>query len=1621
MNRILKKITANILVVVLFMSSIQGGQILWAAEETTPLGFNVSRKMLKEGNKGLSIEERDNESDETALAEWDAGAAGKYLLQYYVEADTGSGTSTKKVAVVVDTTDVTNIKADISVNTVGGSADLLNYDERVFNNATNSWTNKGTPVMAQANIIKENMLLGNSADREKQEFNVVITNISFTNQANQSENLKIRMKFVDNKVYMFTNGIKKGNITPFKLFYSNSGTFGEPKITQEIFNGPKQYKIQPTHLSKKTNGTIEDIGLIRDINEVKPGSVPGIKLSFEQIKMIKASDEKFTAVDQLPAEQQKKVIIDIGTRYSLDSVSNSQRLDFLPREGEPVEINMTSTVENAVYVDNDIVTIYLSSEDIQTPENHKSILWDKLATSTIVDASFQYGSLPEKYWPNNKGYTYLYYNINKTSTEQVQLNITPYNINTRATYSVYILSTEDTNKGTPQLVYEYDPAKTEASNITIPAPAHVPCYFQIVAEIDNNKYESQMVFYDPARQEASPAVTRITSIDNIFVVPSDELNGDPKAIGFDITWEAPDDLRNVLAKGDLYYELLMRRDKNEHDPLEYDGNGDSSNYAVYSKVFKVSLDGNKVCVTPQEGSAGKGKAPDERYSEVNNTFKMENVSLKNFGKDAWEKINIIENHLDNKSGDYLGTIAGKAEDTLTGCVIPGNYYFSFRTVFVANDTEKPISYSDESNLVSVALNNTTEIIPVPEKITVEKEVKDSNGIISETLNIINVNIQNYVMKMLEPSQLYLYTDDAKTQGRFSGTYEVYFYQSEENLNDPNAYIKVGKVNEDEPLDIIGTKYINELRAGKIIVLEIPGDTLLGSGSQSFTIKGLDPNQVYYLKARLRLDPWRDTPGDTEPRYSNDSKVFTFTTSTEPIPPSDDEKVPTAPEKIWLKNPIDQNSSTLVKPPTAVIGWSPTTGDITEDETVSKIYYEFIRTEKELTEDEKAKAVKELVDADSTRVGFKSESVTGTTSTMSTYLDGKWQDMVPAQDPSAFELTDNTLQTNKIYYYYVRTVCVYNNHNNSPVASSWIMVPVTTTPITKPINLKIETEKYEYDEKTEAVISFDVALPEGAKIGTDYNFDIAIKGEDDTEYQLSKYKASLYTSTNNNPGTPESHIHVVYKISDLKPNMRYNIKVRTVDMKEKDDKGNYVTSLYTDPVSTRTDYDEEQAEKDEKYDKYLQIFDQQAEKLRRKVYWTVEDEEIYKYRNAYMSTDIAGQREYNLVVENDKSASYYLPAAVIKKANEENVTLNIVIDKYTASIRPYTLTEETSEVEKALDKIAINSIEDYYVAITFKTINTSAIVNGETPISPELDIEMSVIYLDKEDERIESDIEVELDKIIKEERTDFIKNLEKKLKKDNISDDTLNELVDEAMKNIEKAHQKKVKKILDKAKDRTVRITAIEKPVLLTAEIEGFAANGYYKSGGWFNVEVYASGSTFYIEADKLGVYIMTGQKSLIDTVPSLAPYQSFIAKYGLTDFFTLDSYMIKTAVTKEQLYGAVARIMGATRGSDYTVYLQNQKIAGVNKIGIKNPVRQDQAIYIVMQGYEAIHHRKVNSIMIKNKQSVSNIGAFQPVYRDYVYAAVELKIIDNPGSKVIPSKQMTVEEVIKILYKMQTS
>ena len=1620
----IKKQIAKMLAVVMIFSSLQNVSLFsLKAAETPVYNFQVLQRILSEGNPRLEEGGRTTGEEDTALAQWEMSAAGKYVLSYYIQ----DGNQTRKVKV--------------EFKYVGDKVEMLGTIDGITPNVTvrrfqtDKWINESTRV---ANISKE-FNIGMSTDADK-EYSAVINNITIN-----QENLTIRVKIDTSNtvpvIQYYTNGIEKGYVNEFTLKkVKDDNTTVEASATQEFFNGPKNFMITPVHLKEDTTtSAVVSVTHIDDINKITPGSRPGIKVSFAPIQYIKNG-----SFHEPTSENDAKIVsIRLAPQYNSNNTNTSgdgsAGLRFKPIAEQPIITNIDGKEETKgkVVKEGNQLSIYLARPLTDSNENlHDAVIeWDTLSPSMVVIGTFSLKNDANQYSPENKGHTYLKYTLSKANNNQVKFIIEPYNINSKATYTISSSEWESGNQFNEKVIYEYDPSKTNNKEITAMVDNANVNYYKIEVKIDGQIYTSQIVKYDPNSFIVQPSVTTIKTIENIYVVPNDKDTSHtayPLAIGFDLKWSAPDNLDSLISNGDLYYELLLREDKNDKDPLNTPELAGTDGYAAYSKIFKVSkgADGQPVVEVAANGTngeklgtAGQKDATDEeeeklkRYDMANNEFTMENISLMNLDAESnkWEQITFPTGYSYNGSANYLEGIS--VGDTLAAKSIPGTYYLSLRTVYVPNDQTKSFTYSTESNLEAISLDLVNEIVPVPVGIVTEDATVNNSAII-EKVTFDYVNIESYVKKMLQPAGLKL--SENKNE-KYSGEYILYLYQKDGALTEANVdSIEVIKATLGDEINLDQTT-LSKLRDGGVVAVKVKISELKGEGKGNIRFKGLDSNQVYYLQVRTMLSPI-DGDGVVREKKSLLSKIFTFTTIADLVPPTAEDKKPTAPRDFTIvEDSLTKNSVKLQ--------WK--VADFEKDSDVYKTYYELIRADKHLTDKQKALTVEELVAANSKWVGFSSFDPNSTnyngTDYMMTY-DAKskaWTAINPAQVANnsddldtTLTLFDDTLKPNQIYYYYIRTVSIING---TKAKSSWIMVPVTTSPVGVPKNLKVELGKeYSYNAKTETVISFDAPIPEDANVPQDFEFEIAVLGTDDADYRLD-YSKKLITSTKDHAGTPSGYTHFVYKITGLNPNTRYDIKVRIKDKTQDiSDGSSYPTSSYCDPVSTRTEYDEKYEEEQQKYEEYLKKFDQEVEKLSNRDYWIVEKGSIYKYRNDYMNAQAALNHEYNLVVENDDEATYYIPAEAFTTASENKTTLNITLGDYSASIRPYTLTEENKAIKEVVEQIANNKIEDYYVKVSFSLNNITGTVGGQSVLSPRMTVDMEIAYLKEDEDRIEVEIEEALNDLVVASRKDVIKALEKKVNNGKIDEDVLADIVSDKIEDLEKDLAKKVKRIINNKTKKTVSVGTIDKAILLVAKVEAYAADGYYYSGNWISVDVYSALGGFAIEANKLGSYVITGQASLINTVPGLAPYQSFIAKYHLTDFFTLDSYMVKTAVNKQQLYDAVARVLGAPRNTDSVAYLKSKNIQGVSTLLMNQSVKQDETIYIMMQAYEKLYNRPVNTIVIKNRQSVQNIGAFQPIYRNYVYAAVELKIVEPVDNRVIPSKQMTVEEVIKLLYKVQS-
>ncbi|ONI44954.1 hypothetical protein AN641_05315 [Candidatus Epulonipiscioides gigas] len=1237
-------------------------------------------------------------------------------------------------------------------------------------------------------------------------------------------------------------------------------------------------------------------------------------------------------------------------------------------------------------------------------------------------------------------YTFMEYRVERVSISDAIITYIPY---------------RGLADSTKYLVY--DSKDTEAANLvgtgygyvsdSIPVPIMTSGKQGYIVEIvvsDQTELISQYLEYDAdIDKNIKPPTPMIDSVENIYVVPPEETGGQAQAVGFDITFTAPKNtesnpqLDQFIDEGVLYYEFLM-----------YDQEDTPEDRRIFSKVFKVER-GDDVENSdgvmepgPVEISSYSGKIGDASYRQSTESFTVEDIIIKERTNDEWNRLQdeVFEDDEYLKSEDYpLQEDIVEMDNLRFPEWQEGNtYYYTLRAIYdrdPSNDEyeSSTLTFSNESNPVAITFTNKNEILPIVTIINDEPQIYDDpNGEAkaNQDVSFNVVNLEKYVDFMLDPIEwVYKYTmednpaeDTNSNNYKYYRTYEMFLHQVDEpeleefdkaQTIDTNNIRKVTDINWEIDMD----DYIKDLRDGEIVKIEFEDNRNFAPTAlwPLMELKGLDQNQTYYVRLRVKVE---SGDNDMPPKLSSLSKVHTFTTHLDPTGPTPEEQKPPTPADLWIE---EQDSNTSVK-----LAWDEPNYEVSKEQ---ELYYELIRTENaELPKEilDSSLSIEEVLKEDPTLLGF----VTGGHLTEENFIYSviyNGRDIVtrlldPRQHSSVLSLEDDTLTPNKIYYYYLRTVVIIEGMT---VSSDWINQPVTTAPIDPPTQLKVEKVKnYEYLPTDEVVVSFMAPIPTDAAIPNDYDFEIAIKGAEDNNFSFAnngKYSAERITPNEDAPTPPEGYQYYVYKISGFESSTRYDIKVRIVDYRtEVSEDEEQPRSLYTDTASYQTEVDEEDQEDESRLEEFLAKYDRLVMELKGQQYWSMletEDTGIYKYKESYLR-DSLSSNIFELNTKDDfTTVEYYFPASAFEDGHE--ATLTAELDNFVATIRPDTIYQHLDEIKDATRDIKSNKIEDFYIKIALYTRELDK-VNGEEALTDEFNIELDVVHLDKEDIYIEADILGEIVDLIEDGRIDVEEELEELLKDDTVEDDELLEIVELEVDNIKTRYQDKAYEEVQDSIIRTKEITELETSILLKADVESADATVYYYDRGWKEDFAFRMLDNWAVEFKKPGSYVFSGTEEKIGIeIQTQSQDQEALNRYNLDTIFTTKLGPNGTS-SKEQLYTAIATILGAQQGTNLTTFLSQQGFKGVTGVNMTGSVRQDDAIYMLMQLYEKIHFTDVSNIFITNRQSIKNIGAFNPTYREYIYAAVELGFIETVNGQVYPSMPLNPDELSKILAKIVT-
>lgn len=1587
----------------------------------------------------------------------DVEAAGLYTLDYYLQ-------DGRKTTVTFENTyDKMNIKYKVQQydplapgTPIEKTQDLINlsYLDIDYTQQIPTWKFNGTKTVDPITKTLDFSIIRSASAR-------------FPGVAFQMDNKKFLVKwdFQSNQLYVFFNGYVGGQIMPV--------TFTTPKpLTQtiKILKSLEDFNVTPTYLvidplDPTKNKEVSPV-VSPNLNNDRPGNRPGLRYSFKQPRELDLTtwgyvyDPNSAILDKVRAIFE---VSDIGSTAYLDfnmilSVNGDKRLYEIPAEnGDQTNVanQVKYTFDNATHTYEILIV-----KDKSTLVNQDQIIqWNGLESSRIYNTSigFQFEEILPDYefatfTPiSNFAYTYLEYQLKRSNQQEAFIQIQPYKVGTNdeieyvVLYSKIIAPTLDPVN---DLWLKHYQSNDEAgTTINIPVPFRADSYqdaYQVLVNFSNTELISQVLNYRAIDDlNVPPSTPTIKSIENVFVVPpSDGVSENPTKIQFDMVWSALEnrvsgELDSVYVNNDndatndrIFYEVLVNDipDLSQSNPFQV--------VRVY-EIYQDQLDGKyKMIVhgntTALDVSSAKPNYTNG-YNSLEELFRMEKIVI--YKDDLWAPR--IDTVLNEDLDTYTVTERTAVSHPLafeTSFEFPGVNYVRIRAITERDGIFGSSSYSVPTSL---SLSMLTYEIPIVEGMSYTPFYSliptDPMGIV---LDWPAIDISNYENNMLFPV-------DKEVE---EIAYSVYISADKNSVlnlkGDDLTYTKVsttpgGDVTiDDAGLQLLRTKDVEG--NGNVLYFDLvkPRDS---SADLSTRIEGLDLNNNYYVRIVVNANV-HDLIDDTnENRRGKPSSVLEITTPIVPPEPGDNEILPLAPEQLKIDFYDDSLLSTTVE--WTIPGQTTVALDTYGFEVLS---IEDLRLSSSLSL--KDKRIIDIIN-DSSLTNFKTEAwriyYEGTDIVLKKY-DKTTQQWV-VQDFALLKVSDKGIRIiddnnspNRVNYYYVRTMSV---RNGSPLkTSNWVPGTITTSPVKGPINLIVDYESgFTYNSKYETIVRFDAPIPDTATINTDYVMELFIKGENDADYIKATSINAPTTSTSTYYAQylkigegPIGYQRLTYRISGLKSGKQYYIKVRIEDRTKlievlPDGSTSYPKSPFSERISTRTDFDQTDYDKESKYKQYIDYYLKVINERKQKPYFDLKasaDLGTAKYRQTYIDgfLEMNKNKQYNLVAYSKKSNVYYLPSEMFKVGNDLNITYAMEPKSQLIAIKPYSIgTSITKEINSVVTLIqSYNSnLEDYYIQILLSVGEYTGTVNNLTPSSPVVNIQMNVIPSKISEDELDIYLENAFDQAVIRGKDALIVMLEAELKL-GINDTKLTEIVNKAVTGVETDFSQSGQSLFDSYLDKKVYpIATLDKPMTVGITPKDPDATHFVYSKQ--SVDWKLESSSYYnqrynITTKNFGSFISamaSGTSNLSQFYTSVQ--LSLLNKYQLTDIFTATDLKTPTKIMlNSQMVRSFARFVGADAYTDTKAFLTGKGIT-VPTYSEQGSLTKELANYLYVQVYAKKNQIDLNAVVIRDYNAIDDIGTVTTSYRNTLLKGVSLGIITLNQRQIYPKQTVTIKEFFNLI------
>jgi hypothetical protein len=605
-----------------------------------------------------------------------------------------------------------------------------------------------------------------------------------------------------------------------------------------------------------------------------------------------------------------------------------------------------------------------------------------------------------------------------------------------------------------------------------------------------------------------------------------------------------------------------------------------------------------------------------------------------------------------------------------------------------------------------------------------------------------------------------------------------------------------------------------------------------------------------------------------------------------------------------------------------------------------------------------------------------------------------------------EIQDNTLRPNEVYFYYVRTRQEVDGRFSY---SSWVELPVTTSPVTRPINLRqIDgSMRPGFNPQTQVFVAFDAFLGQDsvetilARIAPDGDFmlEYQIREQGGTWSAPIRMNHYVIRANANDRLNTDGRLTLRYVIGGLRPGEVYQLQVRLVDMRGPD------FSMWSNILNFTTEFDPTEDRYERDADDWLDYLRRRLEALLMRPYWMAQDTPtgaVFAVRPGDMFRGEA-LRHPGTAIElpnrNTTSTVIYVPASVIRDMNEDRRGFETFFEDLHIQLAPRAFSYDHNQVLLDMSRILDarhSELSDHFIRIDIQLAPMSEL-HGASPIARQAAVSFTAVATNRTVRNIntwEENLTNRARRIVDDLLADPVERQSIiNLLREGRSNEQMVDHVNTVVTRVDRALVQMVNRELHNRAGGIVSNTVMQLSDL-DANMHIAARNAApgsivsaftMRAGQWQPVNVL----NFYfgqgITSMQAGTFAFTGRVEVIDQHAN---------------------------ATRNDIVSHIARLAGAPAGADAMTWAANNLNVQMSSRNGNALMARQEAIAMVMALYERMTGTSISNIRIRNHTTTAHM-TLDARYATAVRAAFEVGIVND--NTFDPAGPVTMGEFMDML------